>query len=260
MKVIITIDYQAHGPAKNIDTLSKKFLNKKNNYENIIEPYDFDKNFLDIDIFNNQINIIIDNLQIKDKNNLKKTIINNFNDSWGEGLFEFGKEYFYYAEDQKIIEGEDIKNIEKFQKSYYILDSIELPKNSKYETKNCQEIKSKKPLYFYKDINFNKYQEDYYLTTNNLPEIFKNILKIENNQFEYILPKNLHEDIIETNNYIICYSPDKYSRQTVFEKKKDISDIFYRKDNSKGYHLNQKIVYKGKLNRIEFDNIRVKIL
>ena len=87
---------------------------------------------------------------------------------------------------------------------------------------------------------------------NKIPEILKNELNIKGDKYEYKLPKKYHKDILVTYNYSHCIAPKKYSGEILLEKNNKVDSIFLRYDKVKGYHLGDKIVYKGKLNRLVF--------
>lgn len=229
--MIIFLDYEINGN-------KNKLLDKKL-YEDIIFPYKFNIKDLNIEIINDKVKLTIKNLKIKNK----EEIIDNFNDKY----IEFGKNY-YYDENKKIYNKEDI---EITYKSYYILDNIILPVNNKYNIKNCNFFSYRKPIYFYEDVILEKYNDDYYININRIPTIFKNKLNFKNK-----LPKKYHKDIIESNEYLFCQSPEKYRGKRLLTKN-NINSLFIREDNHKIYYYKKNIIYKGKLNYILFKNIKI---
>lgn len=256
MDVVITLKYKVNGPDKKDENLSNSYLKKKKLYQDILHPYEFKNKNLNIEIQKQKIILTIKKLKIDNKEDFINNFNSNFTDAWGEGLFEFGKEYYYFANNHNPLERKEIKNIKSYNNSYYILSSVSLPVGSKYLTNNCRLIKNKRVQYFYKDIQVTKIKNKYLIPSYQLPEIFKKDLKIKDEE----LPKKYYKDIIETDEYLVCYAPKKYQNKVLLEKNKNINEIFYRHDNMEGLHLDNKIIYKGKLNNIFFKEALIKVI
>lgn len=255
MKVIIGLEYDLYGPDKKDLVSANKKLFDKENYIDIVYPYTINNlENLDINLTDKKIIITINGLDIEDNDRFIDNFYRNFSDAWGESNIEFGKKYFYYSKNTVKVKEEDLDKIEKYDHSYYVLGSVMLPENSVYKTRNCKVINTKNYVYFYKDIFLEKYRDEYYVSTNRLPLIFRELLKIRGNSYDYKLPKKYHKDIVSSYNYLECLSPKKYAGKVLMSIDKDIDRIFIRKDIVNGYRIGNDIIYKGKLNYIIFKN------
>ena len=247
MKVTLTFNYSVNGPDKEDTSLVRKYLTIKGLYKEIFYPYSYKLKDLKIYHSDKKIILKIEDIQIDDLEDFKSNFYLGFSDSWAEGDFSFGKDYYYY-DTGKIVSEKEEKNIKVFEYSYYVLPYVNLPLNSKYASGKCEKVKSRKPLYFYYDIEVYKYEEDYFIDTSKTPEIFIKALNIQGHK----LPKKYHSVIKEHYNYLECAVNSKYSYRSILEKDPKIDKLFLRKDNYKVYTIKDKILTRGKLNYVIF--------
>ena len=259
MDIVIALEYHLYGPDKDNNKLSRKVLEKKETYDDIIYPYNYSPENLEIDLDDKKVYLKFKNLTIDNLAKFKKNLIRNFADGWGEGIFDFGKKYYYYANHQPL-EKEKVKDIEKYDFSYYVLDSVILPPNSDYKNEHCKLEKDSKALYFYKDIYLEKFRDEYYINLKSTPEILKGSLNIKRDDYLGTrLPKKYHAEVLETYEYLICRAPKKDSGKILLEKDENIDELFLRLDKVKGLAYKNNIVYRGYLSRIAFRNPEIII-
>ena len=254
MKISINLGYRVSGPDRDDSKAIRNYLLNKKLYMEILYPYRFDSEDFKVKITDNNVLLEFNHMKLDDDLDFFRTnFLRNFNNNWTNTLFNFGKKHFYY-DDHTLVEKDKYNLIHKYYNSYYILDSVILPIDSEFKDMKCSREKHDSELYFFNEVNFEKYGNDYFVSLSKIPEILRLKLKTNKTYGEYKLPKSLHSKVLKTYEYLELLAPEKISGKILLDLDQTINPLFIRYDEVEGYRLKDRIVYKIKPNNINFNN------